>query len=199
MGAARRFDHDEARALHAAGETVSQLAARYGVSYHAMRLVVNDAALKVWKTYHAAWQRSGVCHDCGGACTREAHPSQGAHGVPLCISCAGKRRRTRFTDVEGVTHAKCFSCGVAKPLDQFPGGTSYRDVRTNGIHNACRDCNTALKRAWRDANRERVRAYNRERRRRIRKPDAPPSEAMTPLETIARTVAGQRKESAWRR
>jgi hypothetical protein len=166
MGAPRKFDHDEARALHAAGVPVKEIAARVGVTVTAIYRLVTSGWLEREREYGRRYQKSALCADCGGPCTRAGHPSQGAHGVTLCLTCAKKRDRTRFVEIDGEMHAKCFTCSEMKALDEFAAGNRYRDVRPNGVHASCRDCNTAMKRAWRNANREKQRAYDRERKRR---------------------------------
>lgn len=148
MSAPRRFDHDEARRLRAEGVRVVEIAGRFGVSKNAIHLVVNDDYRARQRAYHAAWQKSGVCADCGGPCIREAHPSQGAHGVPLCIVCAGRRNRTRFRyDAEGaVTEIRCSTCKQWKAASSYQG----HHGRAEGKHQQCRACGTRARRDYRE-------------------------------------------------
>lgn len=175
MSAKRRFDHDEAIELRAAGWTWVALAGRYGVTPDAVSQAVRRATDPEWaerqRMYKRAYRLSAECYDCGAACTRMSRPSQGAFGVALCTLCANKRRRTRFVfdDAGEVVGARCSGgCGEIRPLDEFPGGIRYRDVRPNGVHRTCRACHTRRRREQRARNPEADRAYDRAYRRRKR-------------------------------
>lgn len=164
----RRFDWDDARIGFANGETPKALANEYGVSETAVRRVVIPGEQEKDNLRKAQWQSSGVCADCGTSCTHPNHPSQGAFGVPLCEPCSGRRRRTRFVATEWGLMARCFSCGEIKTLDNYPGGTRYKDVRPKGVHGCCRACQTEIKRRWRLKNAEKEREYELARAERRR-------------------------------
>lgn len=140
MSAPRRFNYDQARERYAAGESINDLAARYGVSYTAVyRVVVPRVAERMAET-HAAWQRSGECPDCGAQTTR-----RGKDTSSRCIPCAVKRVTTSVRD----TTLRCQTCREWKPDEAFPRGN--RAARRNR-HQQCRSCLTEAKRQWRERN-----------------------------------------------
>lgn len=161
---ARKFDHDEARARHAAGESVSALAEAYGVTYNAVDRVVKPGRLEIEARARARYTEKQVCDVCGGRAWKQAQRTD--DGRNLCRSCRGKERRTRFTEVDGGVHALCFGCRKVKPLDEFPGGVRFRDVRPKGVSGECRACQTRKRRERRHANPEATLAYHRSYRRR---------------------------------
>jgi hypothetical protein len=147
----RKFDWEEARKRHQAGESIAKIAADLGVSHTAVHRVVNPKVHDQMREYGRNWQKSGVCGQCGGANTRR---------YPICLACANKNR----ANVKDGT-AYCPKCASWKPLDQFTP-TPSRPGRQ--VHGECRACGTQRRAAWRDKNRERQREYDREYRRRRR-------------------------------
>lgn len=140
MAAPRRFDHDECRRRHAAGESTYALAARYGVSQPSIYLAVNAAYRARQATRASAWQRDGRCPDCGGQATRTGRAQH------RCQACAAKRAATTVRPAELL----CVMCHEWKPDRAFPKNHSRTARR--GRHHQCRGCNTASKRAWRERN-----------------------------------------------
>lgn len=129
----RKFDHDEARARHEAGETMAAIAADYGVSYNAIWQVIRD-----WKSQPLAQKRE-FCVDCGEYCSK---PIEGHE--PRCIRCATAHYLA--TSVRADT-LRCTTCRAWKPDTDFSPHTKRYARR--GRHLQCRACNTAAKRAWR--------------------------------------------------
>jgi len=148
----RKFDWDEATRRYRKGESPTELAAEYGVTPQAIHRIVVPGCRDRDNARKAVWQRQGVCVDCGGPCTYGTRPR--AFDVLLCMVCAQIRKRTRFSERNGVVFARCFTCGKDKLLDEFPGDTHYKDVRPKGVHGTCRSCHTAIKRAYRAAHPE---------------------------------------------
>jgi hypothetical protein len=167
----RRFDHDEARARHAAGETYRALAHAYGVSTTAVERVCDDKVRAQMNDRVMARIYSGVCEGCGKGVTsaeHRRHKRVAGDKRVLCIRCRGIAKRTRLRyDKDGVLVEVCCSsldCANGERWqtpDSFPGGVKLRDVRPKGIHTFCRACNTRQRRAYRHAHREQETAANR--------------------------------------
>ncbi|MFL5864688.1 MAG: hypothetical protein ACJ780_28660 [Solirubrobacteraceae bacterium] len=173
----RKFDWDEARARHEAGESYPALARAYGVSVNAMMRACDPRHKQRIDARRDDYQSNGVCDVCGKTgITSAAHRRQtnpAADGRVLCAACRSLAKRTRFRyDDQGVLVAICCSildCAHGErwqPPENFPGGVRYRDVRPKGIHNLCRDCNTRTRRKYRRRNREASNAYDRAQRAR---------------------------------
>lgn len=143
MPRARLFDYDEAKRLRADGLTYQAIADRFGVSNSAVALAVNDAAREIANERANAWQRRGVCIDCGGQCTRTA-------GTPAhrCKTCAALAKATSVREDE----LQCMKCREWKPDAGFPSNRAESGVR-RGRHDQCRPCLTEAKREWRERTR----------------------------------------------
>jgi hypothetical protein len=162
----RKFDHDDARRRFAEGETAQELAARYGVTTNAVRHALDPDRARRWHTTAQANFRAKLaCADCGKGMTHRT--TRAPDGRVLCVACRGKARRTRFVEVAGEIHARCHSCHEVKPLSEYPAGSSFKDVRPNGVHGTCRTCQTEDRRRWRREHAEHQRVYDRERKRRL--------------------------------
>lgn len=156
-----KFDWDDARRRRAAGETYTALACEYGVHINTVRLACNDVERQKSNARVSAYQRSGICRDCGAA---GVVPLALAHGTRngRCRPCAAKVAATSVRD----DTLWCTSCHEWKPDADFPGSRSEPHRRLR--HNSCRPCLTELKRAYRARNREKTRAYDRDYKRRRR-------------------------------
>ena len=150
MSAPRRFDHDEARARRAAGETYAALASEYGVSVTAIMRVCNAAYRAAQDARNATWQRAGACPVCGGPATRYRLSGGGAY-QHRCRSCANKEMATSVR--EDALH--CSTCREWKPDECFPRNRAGGMLR-RGRHNHCRHCQTTQKRAYRERARKRL-------------------------------------------
>jgi hypothetical protein len=153
MSAPRRFDWDEARRLRSDGWTYQKLADHFGVTLNAVWFACNDEARHRATARTQAWQRAGVCPDCGDPATRHGGGIQSR-----CVKCA----LTRLTYVrDGRAH--CPTCEQWKPLAEFTPCPSkpYRGVRTE-----CRACETTRRREYRRAHPEVEAAAGRRRRHR---------------------------------
>jgi ribosomal protein L37AE/L43A len=137
----RKFDWDEARQLYVSGVALKDIAERFGVTYNAVRLAVNDEARKRAREYLANWQRSGVCPDCGTQTTRRA-----TTGDTRCIDCASRRRATSVRS----TALLCSGCRKWKPDDDFPLNRVKRGKQRRGRHNFCRACSTKARQDYRE-------------------------------------------------
>jgi hypothetical protein len=158
VGAHRKFDHDECRALYAAGGwTYRQLAAKYGVSEFAVGYALNPRVRETTRAYQLAHCR----RPCAAGCGRDVW-TMGRACTGLCRSCSADAKVTSVRDGE----LKCASCGEWKADDAFP--RSSANTRRRQRHKTCTACHTAIKRAWRARHPERERAYDRERKRKQR-------------------------------
>jgi hypothetical protein len=149
----RRFDHDEARARHTAGEKILALAIEYGVSETAVSRALDPRRRERDNEATRRW-RTGTCEDCGGPAMRlvGAKLKHNPDGRTLCLACRSKDRRTAVLVFDnGVVAVKCLTCKDWLAPARFPKGTRYRDLRPGGFHNSCRTCQTALRRAYREA------------------------------------------------
>lgn len=140
MSRLRRFDWDEARRRHANGESLTSLAAEYGVTATAVWRVMDSERLARGYARNAAWIRAGQCPDCGGPATRHRKDA-----VCRCRACAIKAAATSARDGE----LQCVTCRRWKPDSSFPHhrgqpGRRYR-------HSCCRACLTEQRRAYREA------------------------------------------------
>lgn len=85
-----KFDHANARARHAAGETIAALAREYGVSWQAVKLACDDHERALYSARSVAHMRSGFCRDCGKGGCRPASSVDGVRNHGRCRKCADK-------------------------------------------------------------------------------------------------------------
>lgn len=156
----RKFDHDEARRRHAAGETIPDLAREYGVHANAVRYVVTPGAQAEMIAYNKR-RRTTTCEICGGPAMRH-HPAKPAlaDGRVLCHRCRAneKRERLLFNDAGELVAVRCSNQNCAngerwQPPDRFTRGVRHREVREGGIHSNCRACQTRARRRHRQRQR----------------------------------------------
>jgi hypothetical protein len=81
----RRFDWEQARARYLAGESMTAIAASYGVTREAVRRVVDAAYYAREQARLAARQKTGRCVDCGRQINLRS---------TRCVDCAAIARRT---------------------------------------------------------------------------------------------------------
>ncbi len=155
---ARKFDHDEARRLVQAGASYQEVASMFGVTYAAVRRVVDP---RVRRKMDEATRRQFeyVCEDCGGLCTHNFSSKRGNHDRVVCKACAVERRREdellKRLDDEG--NLRCGRCHEHKPVEAFR-------MRATGFPNhTCKACVNGKRREWRLANLERARQAERRR------------------------------------
>jgi hypothetical protein len=135
----RKFDWDEARRRHAAGETLAEIARDLGVTPNAVRFAVNDRARIRAELRASAWQMLGACPDCGARASRN-----GTDGQHRCTACAAKLKATSVRDRE----LQCMRCREWKHDNEFP--FSRAEPQRRGRHKQCRPCQTEAKRAYRE-------------------------------------------------
>lgn len=154
----RKFDHDEARARHAAGETIGDLAREYGVDYHAVWQVVTPGAQAAVLANNKRW-RTTTCDICGGPAMRNiaGKKEHNPDGRVLCLRCRAneKRERLLFNDAGELVAVRCSNLDCAngerwQPPDRFTRGHRHREVREGGIHTQCRACQTRSRQRWRE-------------------------------------------------
>jgi len=130
----RRFDWEQARVRYQAGETLTAIAASYGVSRDAVRRVVDAAYYAREQARLAARQKTGRCVDCGRAITPTS---------TRCRDCAGIARRTTVrTDT-----LHCSACKQWKPDSAY-----YHDQDTPArrYHSwLCKTCDNQARRRYR--------------------------------------------------
>lgn len=120
MGAPRRFDHDEARARHAAGEKAAVLAREYGVTKKSIYDVVSPVDHEQRNEYAREYQRRTQRVTCPGGCGALVWRRHGR--VPLCPACTGVARRTaeHGTESRYSRGCRCDACrkaaGVARGI-----------------------------------------------------------------------------------
>ena len=144
----RKFDWDDARARHAAGETYTALAREYGVSWAAVEHACDEDAKRRDQERASKWMHSGVCPDCGapGRVPESIAKAQGRKG--RCRPCAAKVAATTVRE----DALWCAACREWKPDDAFPHNRAIAHRR--GRHSSCRPCLTVAKRDWRARNRQ---------------------------------------------
>jgi hypothetical protein len=132
----RKFDHEQAQIRHAAGETVTALAREYGVSFQAVKRVVDLRTRARMAEQTRRYLMSGVCVDCG-------KEGVSIHG-PRCRACASQ---LKANSVRADT-LRCTTCRRWLPDSDFPrrGANKARRQR----HKQCRECNTVARRAYRE-------------------------------------------------
>jgi hypothetical protein len=147
----RKFDWDEAKRRHAAGESYSSIARAFGVSGAAIRRVVDENAYRYDRENVAAWQASGTCPDCGTQSTRRA-----AGVSSRCTHCSAIAKATSVRE----DTLQCVTCKAWKPDEDFPHNREEWLAR-RGRHSQCRPCQTRARRDHRRRNREQENAYGR--------------------------------------
>lgn len=132
----RKFDHEEAKARYANGESVMTLARAYGVSDSGMRRVLDPVFGARLQQNSARWMMSGVCADCGkeGVSRKDNR----------CKDCANA---AIATTVRADT-LRCSLCFEWKPDDEFP--RSKVNPHRRGRHRMCRSCGSAYRRDYRN-------------------------------------------------
>jgi len=148
MSVARKFDWDEAKRLRSEGWTYVRIAAVMGVTDTAVIRACDDRQRAASKARVAAFQRSGVCVDCGGQCSRNATDllNQKFHG--RCRRCADVKQATSVRRLE----LQCQTCREWKPDRDFVSNKTLGHRR--GRSQSCRSCQTVLKRAYRTATKQ---------------------------------------------
>lgn len=151
----RRFDHDAARALLAAGFYQKDVAAMLGVSQNAICRIATEKNTRLVSERAKARYRV-PCSKCGGPCVSAEHPSKRGKGSQppraICRSCAGKerRRRFRYDEMGQVAAVYCPTCKTFKHPEAFGRGITFKDVRPGGFHKSCRNCLTKLRQDYRE-------------------------------------------------
>ncbi len=167
----RRFDHEEATARYAAGETVKELAASYGVTPNAVYRAITPGYKEREQATAKRW-RTGLCERCGGPAMRliAGKKEHNPDGRVLCLRCRGRERRKRLR-VDPSTNTYKLECGRCKhwkTVAEF--GERVRKALANGEapKYVCTACATTARQTYR--NRHRVPCD------RCGKPCLPPSE-----------------------
>lgn len=150
----RKFDHDEAARLRAAGWTWLAIAKRFGVTPGAVRYAVLPHVRLQNAASRARFQTSGDCCECGAPCSHRSR------GPDRCAACA---YAAQVINVRPAT-LRCITCRRWLPDDRFPSDKTNPARR--GRHGQCTACQTAARRDYRARNREADRAYQRAYRRR---------------------------------
>lgn len=132
----RKFDHDEALQRHGAGEPIADLARAYGVTYTAVKRVLDPDYRARHGAAHDRFQASGKCVDCGGPCSRRNE---------RCIACSAVARSTSARPGE----LWCSRCRTWKRDRDFPRHRGGRGVR-RGRHTHCRACGTKMRQDYRN-------------------------------------------------
>lgn len=149
----RRFDHDEARRLHALDPkefSAWKLAKKFGVSYQAIRRVIDPEFAVV---FDARAQRALYvpCVKCGRPCSKhmQRHVAERGH---YCIKCAGKENRTRFREdsAGNIVEVRCTTCKRWLPVGEFPSARG----ESENLRRECRECDTKARQSYRERHKE---------------------------------------------
>jgi hypothetical protein len=140
----RKFDYEEARRRHAAGETISALAREYGASQARVRQVVNPEAGRLADERAAAYR--WPCVDCG-------KPKRSSR--ERCVECAAIVAATTVRDNE----LWCNSCRRWLPDDMFHRASQLTARR--GRRRRCKPCDHADRADYRRRHPEEQRVYDR--------------------------------------
>ncbi len=138
-GPIRTFDYDEAARLRSEGLTYSEIGERFGVTDAAIQRAVNPKRRAEMLARTAAFQRSGICPDCGGQASRN-----GLNLQHRCRSCASKLAATSVMP----RSLRCAVCRVFKLDDDFP--RHRRRQHRRGRHTVCRACQAAVRQQSRE-------------------------------------------------
>lgn len=146
MSGPRKFDHDEARRRHAAGESYVSIARDLGVAPTAVARACDWRIRASMDAYNAMRQRvngnpsmyRGTCVDCGGRCNTRARRCDACHAEHV--------RKAPPFDERGWLF--CDACETYKPLAEFP--FSRRRAGRKGRHSQCRECGTKARQAYRE-------------------------------------------------
>lgn len=131
----RKFDHDEARVRHAAGESIRSLARNYGVSEAAVGRVVNPGTNARMRLISRANIMSGTCERCG---------VQGITKTSRwCRTCWALEKNESVRPGELL----CSRCSTWKLDDEFYRNRMERFRR--GRHRLCKTCNNKARRDYR--------------------------------------------------
>lgn len=145
----RKFDHDEARRLYAEGGwTYQSLAEKFGVTYTAVRRVVDAEFGQRVMARVAAYQMSGECVACGGPRARYTRRNRGYEDSGMCHTCwaESKQTRFRFDEMGNLAAIRCGTCKQWKDEGLFP--SNREDSR--GKHAQCRECGTKARQRSRE-------------------------------------------------
>lgn len=180
MAAQRKFDWDAARRRVASGETIAEVARSLGVSETSVWRILTPERLAADAARTRAWNRSGVCEECGkegvtSAAFRALKKDRTHDGRVLCARCRGitRRQRFRFDDSGVLVAVRCQAHDCAsgerwQPPDEFFGGVRYRDVRPKGFASTCRSCQNRARRDYRGRHRDAENTRHREYKRKYR-------------------------------
>lgn len=178
MGAPRRFDHDEARRLRAAGVRVAVIAEAMGVSPFSIYRATDD---KIIERERAAQRTKFIveCENCGEDCWSADHPSKrlGHDGRSLCARCRNDEKIESLRFDPATAELIAVRCGIIgcangerwQPPENFTRGIrTYGGLIPDGIHGQCRACQTRARREYRARHRDHENAYQREYKARRR-------------------------------
>lgn len=149
----RKFDHGQARLLHAEGKTHREIAAQFGVDSNAIAIALNPATARRQRETSLRHEHT-PCEKCGATTLTAWHKGRRApDGRALCRVCLGVERREAVIVVDGeVVAVKCGPCQEWWPPEDYPAGPRYPDLRKEGFASACRSCGSAKRRAYRKRN-----------------------------------------------
>jgi hypothetical protein len=168
MPAPRKIPLPEAQRRYDAGESISALAAEYGVTTGAVWQTVTPkgraSAARLVETVRSKSIGKGRCERCGAPTNLHGQIYGGAR---LCVKCGQDATATSVRE----SQLRCFGCGEWKPDEDFPRSASLAGTRRRGRHRQCRGCNTIA--------RQRYRERNKVPCIRCGKPALPPNEKVT--------------------
>jgi len=152
----RKFDHDEAQTLHLLwGWSVTTLAAHYGVTWAAVKRVVDPATKLRMYEQSLAFLMSGECRACGRPCNRrprEKSTDDGYKSSGLCRRCWGESKQTRFRfdELGNLAAIRCSTCKTWKDAGEF--SSHKRNSRSK--YGQCRSCGTKARQNYRERHKE---------------------------------------------
>lgn len=145
----RKFDYYEAQERYRAGESIRDLAAEFGVTYMAVRLVVIPEVRARYKEYQSTvYKGKAKCLNCGAPTNLLARK---VYGSTRCIKCARKERVTEhIANTVRPDELWCSPCEAWHPDEEFGLYKSAKPYR-RGRSNYCRKVNAKQKRDRRKA------------------------------------------------
>jgi hypothetical protein len=143
----RGFDHDEARVLHNMGWSYNRIAKHMGVSFSAVRRVLNENAreyIDAKNKERIRAQRQPCLGGCGTLVWR--HGAQGRARSGYCPRCFPA---AKYADDVAEHALRCRECDEFLADEQFRLRSDQPKHYRRGRHSVCRECESAMRDEYR--------------------------------------------------